>query len=64
MGKANFTEDFTRDAVVQINERAIRLRRWRRGWGSANTRSTSGGNGTASLPPWSAMTIRPLRSAG
>lgn len=43
---------------------AIRLRRWRRGWGSASTRSTSGGNGTASLPPWPAMTIRLPRSAG
>ena len=43
---------------------AIRLRRWLRGWVSASTRSTSGGNGTASLPPWPAMTIRPLRSAG
>ena len=32
MGKANFTEDFTRDAVVQINERAIRLRRFQSVW--------------------------------
>jgi transposase-like protein len=33
MGKANFTEDFKRDAVLQITERgAIRLPRRRRGW--------------------------------
>lgn len=34
MGKGNFTEEFKRDAVRQITERAIRYRRSRSGSGS------------------------------
>ncbi len=64
MGKANFTEDFKRDAVLQISwSRAIQLRSWRRGLGTANTRSTSGRSASRSRP-LPAMTTRPLRSAG
>ncbi len=32
MSKSNFSEEFKRDAVRQITERAIRLRRSRSGW--------------------------------
>jgi len=32
MGTGNFSDEFKRDAVAQITERAIRLRRCRSGW--------------------------------
>lgn len=34
MGKADFSDDFKRDAVAQITERVFRLRRFRSGWAS------------------------------
>ncbi len=42
MGKGNFSDDFKRDAVRQITERVIRLRRFRNGSACASIRSTSG----------------------
>ncbi len=42
MGKVSFSDDFKRDAVAQITERGIRLRRYRSGWVSASIRSTPG----------------------
>tara|TARA_R110000851_G_scaffold63157_3_gene144549 strand:+ start:409 stop:594 length:186 start_codon:yes stop_codon:yes gene_type:complete len=38
MSKVNFSDDFKRDAVAQIIERAILLRRFHSAWGSASTR--------------------------
>lgn len=32
MGKCNFSDDFKRDAVAQIAERAMQVRRFRSGW--------------------------------
>jgi hypothetical protein len=32
LGKVNFSDDFKQEAVLQITERAIRLRRSRSGW--------------------------------
>lgn len=42
MGKANFTEDFKRDAVLQITERGYPVEEVAARLGSASTRSTSG----------------------
>ena len=64
MGKANFTEDFKRDAVLQVTERGYPAAEVAARLGSARARSTSGRSGTRSLPRQPAMTITLPRSAG
>lgn len=50
MGKANFAENSKRDAVDQITEWGCPVAEVADRRGPVNT--SSGGNGTASLPPW------------
>ena len=50
MGKANFTENSKRNAVVQITERGFPVAEMTARLRPVNT--SNGANGTASLPPW------------
>lgn len=48
MVAGNFTDDFKRNAVAQITERAIPSQKWRSGSGSVSTRFMRGSGSSRS----------------